>query len=338
MMRKLLLLITIVSATFAMNAQTLSNALWVGPVTESDTNFSVTFNYAGVTVGTHTMEWQVKTANASGGVDFGSPTIAYGTNIAFTSSGSGTQTVTRALGSGGGSPTITNGQEIIWFGKIVGPSGEIMTITSNVVVVGASETPLLSNALWTSNVISSDTDFSVTFDFTGITADNTMEWQVKSANASGGVDFGSPTIAFGSGLTFDNLGSGTQTITLSLGSGGGSPTIVNGQEIIWFGKLNDLSGEVMTLSSNVTTVTDTAGIDDINSNGVIIYPNPVAETLYIKSNHLDANTFSFIDVLGRTVLVIDNVQNVESVNLSTLNKGMYILKTDTNRQFRFLKK
>ncbi len=94
----------------------------------------------------------------------------------------------------------------------------------------------------------------------------------------------------------------------------------------------------MTLNSDVTIVGDTtAGLDDINANGVIMYPNPVAETLYVKSNLLNANTFNIIDTLGRTVLVIDNAQNVESINLSSLTKGVYILKTETNKQFRFLK-
>jgi hypothetical protein len=94
----------------------------------------------------------------------------------------------------------------------------------------------------------------------------------------------------------------------------------------------------MTLTSDVTVVTDTASLDDINANGIVIYPNPVSEKLYIKSNRLNANTLSIIDALGRTVRILKNAQSMKSINLSNLDNGIYILKTDTNKQFRFIKK
>ena len=338
MIKKLLLCSIFLMSIGAIKAQTLSNAQWVGQVAESDMDFSVSFDFTGITAD-NSMEWQVKTANASGGVDFGSPTIAFGADIAFDNVGSGSQTVTLNLGSGGGSPTITDGQEIIWFGKLNDSNGEVMTLTSPVIIVGSSSgSPMLSNALWTSEIESSDTQFSVSFDFSDITADNSMEWQVKTANASGGVDFDSPTIAFGSDIAFDNIGSGSQTVTLNLGSGGGSPTLSTGQEIIWFGKLNDSDGEVMTLTSNIVIVDESLSLEDLNSrNKIVAYPNPVSDILYIKSQHLNTDTFSIVDSLGRTIRTFNNVQNIDSINLSNLNTGIYILKTNTNKQLRFVK-
>lgn len=334
-MKKLLLFLAIAGASFSMNAQSLSNALWISPVIESDTEFSVSFDFSDVT-DDNTMEWQIKTSDGEGGVDFSSPTIAFGSDIAFENLGSGSQTVTLSLGSGGGSPSITDGQEIIWFGKIVDSDGDVATITSNVIVVGATSSPNLSNALWVDPVTAADTEFSVIFDYSEITADNTMEWQVKSSDGEGGVDFDSPTLAFGSDIAFENTGSGSQTVTLSLGSGGGTPTITEGQEIIWFGKLNDSDGEIMTLTSNVTTV-GTLGVSNINANGVVMYPNPVSDQLHIQTNLLNAKSYQVFNMLGSVVKSFENVQNLESIDLSDLKTGIYVLRTDKNQQFKFLK-
>ena len=336
MKKKLLLLTLFTALSYNSRAQTLSNAQWVGAVVSTDTQFSVSVDFTGIT-SDNTMEWQIKTASESGGVDFSSATIAYGTGIAFTSIGSGSQIITLNLGSGGGSPTITDGQEIIWFGKLSDSNGEVMTLTSPVFEVGASASPNLSNAQWLGDVAAIDTEFSVTVDYSGITSENTMEWQIKTASESGGVDFSSTTIAYGTGITFTSIGSGSQTITLNLGSGGGSPTITNGQEIIWFGKLNDSNGEVMTLTSNVISIGNTASLEHINTEDIVMYPNPVKDNLYFKSNLIKANTFLIFDILGKKVKEFNNVQNLNSIDLSLLNKGVYILKTDSNKQFRFLK-
>lgn len=67
----------------------------------------------------------------------------------------------------------------------------------------------------------------------------------------------------------------------------------------------------------------------------VFYPNPVKDNLNINS---DAAIKSIIitDLAGKTVQTI-KAENIQSVDLSGLNKGMYILSTDTNKQFKFLK-
>jgi hypothetical protein len=98
--------------------------------------------------------------------------------------------------------------------------------------------------------------------------------------------------------------------------------------------------------------TDTFYIDDISfigaspvlsaekfevSNKVVFYPNPVTDNLNISS---DAVIKSVIvtDLNGKTVKTVKSADNIQSVNLSELSQGMYILSTDTNQQFKFLKK
>lgn len=98
--------------------------------------------------------------------------------------------------------------------------------------------------------------------------------------------------------------------------------------------------------------TDTFYIDDIsfvganitlanekfesNNNKVVFYPNPVQGNLNIGS---DATIKSLIisDSTGKTVKTIKSDENIESVDVSNLNQGLYIISTDSNQKFKFIK-
>jgi hypothetical protein len=97
--------------------------------------------------------------------------------------------------------------------------------------------------------------------------------------------------------------------------------------------------------------TDTFYIDDITfigaspvlsaekfevSNKIVFYPNPVTDNLNISSDAAIKSVI-VIDLNGKTVKTVKSVNNIQSVNLSELSQGMYILSTDTNQQFKFLK-
>ena len=209
----------------------------------------------------------------------------------------------------------------------------------NIIEILPTASPVISNATVISPITVSATDFSLTIDYSNIEAEHKMEWQVKSANDSGGVDWGSDTAAYGSDIAFDSTGSGTQTITLAIGSGGTAVTLAGEQEYIFFGKLQDAAGaELMTLTSGVISVSATARLNDINADGIVMYPNPVANMLYIRSDKLEAKSIKINDIMGRTIRVFNNAQNLKSLDLSGLNKGIYFLITDTKKEFKFLKK
>lgn len=98
--------------------------------------------------------------------------------------------------------------------------------------------------------------------------------------------------------------------------------------------------------------TDTFYIDDIsfiganitlaneefesNNNKVVFYPNPVQSNLNITS---DATIKSLIisDSNGKTVRTIKNAENIQSVDVSNLSQGLYIISTDSNQKFKFIK-
>lgn len=81
----------------------------------------------------------------------------------------------------------------------------------------------------------------------------------------------------------------------------------------------------------------TASLEDVNAYGIVIYPNPVTDRLIIKSNVLNANTIKILDILGKTVKLINNAQYTEFIDVSNLRSGLYILTTDNQKQFKFLK-
>lgn len=69
---------------------------------------------------------------------------------------------------------------------------------------------------------------------------------------------------------------------------------------------------------------------------IVFYPNPVTDNLNISSETA-IKSVSIIGLNGKTVKTVKSVDAIESVNLSDLSQGMYIISTDTNKQFKFLK-
>lgn len=70
-------------------------------------------------------------------------------------------------------------------------------------------------------------------------------------------------------------------------------------------------------------------------NGLRIFPNPVQDELRLEDIELEDNTVAIYDITGRQVL--STKMNANTVNVSTLPSGVYILKSG-NRSGRFLKK
>ncbi|HEX8014186.1 MAG TPA: carbohydrate binding domain-containing protein [Flavobacterium sp.] len=72
------------------------------------------------------------------------------------------------------------------------------------------------------------------------------------------------------------------------------------------------------------------------TNKVVFYPNPVQDNLNISS---ESNVKSLIisDTAGRTVKTIKDPQSIQSVDVSGLSNGLYILSTDNNQKFKFIK-
>jgi len=67
----------------------------------------------------------------------------------------------------------------------------------------------------------------------------------------------------------------------------------------------------------------TAGLDDNIFNAVKMFPNPAKDVVQFSKNANEQLAIEIFDVLGKSVLRIDNVQN--EVNVSELNSGLYFV-------------
>ena len=78
----------------------------------------------------------------------------------------------------------------------------------------------------------------------------------------------------------------------------------------------------------VNPVYNSCDIDDIEENGfensVSIYPNPANEVIKIlNDNNLSISGIEIIDLMGRTIM---NVENRDEINVSDLAEGQYFVK------------
>lgn len=87
-------------------------------------------------------------------------------------------------------------------------------------------------------------------------------------------------------------------------------------------------------------VTSTLGINEIEQNLFTHYYNSSTEQLSLESGNNTMNALQIYNILGQVVLNKKLDQTEEHINLSTLNKGVYIVKVNFNdiqKTFKFLK-
>ncbi len=66
---------------------------------------------------------------------------------------------------------------------------------------------------------------------------------------------------------------------------------------------------------------------DFTSERLVIYPNPTNSTIFLNLNQLVVSKIQVINSIGQNVKTINS--DFESINISDLSSGIYILKIDT---------
>jgi len=134
------------------------------------------------------------------------------------------------------------------------------------------------------------------------------------------------------------------TYTWSVTNGTGSASIdVNGLltaltdgtvEII--AATNDGSGIIGMVT--ITISNQSLSVNEIDSQTISIYPNPVQNELFVVLKNQQITKMDVLDLSGKVVLSINTTVN--SINISDLNQGVYILKLYTQNSVantRFVK-
>ena len=99
-----------------------------------------------------------------------------------------------------------------------------------------------------------------------------------------------------------------------------------------------------SLSSKLTiAATGTLGVDDVSlDKGFVLYPNPVSNILSFKNaNDLTVKSLKITNILGKTVYSNVNLEGRNTIDVSKLSSGIYILSIvseNGTQQFKFIKK
>jgi surface protein len=79
-----------------------------------------------------------------------------------------------------------------------------------------------------------------------------------------------------------------------------------------------------------TTVVENLGVDDVTQENLIsVYPNPVEDSIHIKSNNrVEVNTVSILNLQGKVLIKEEN--NTGYISVNQLSSGVYLLSIKTN--------
>lgn len=128
--------------------------------------------------------------------------------------------------------------------------------------------------------------------------------------------------------------SGASTYTWSTGSN--NPKIVVTPTITTDYTVTGTSFLGCTVMSTVSIVTSTAtclGVNELDNASVLVYPNPASDNINVQlSSHINNAIFEVIDALGKVVMTVkmDHISN--TVNISTLNSGVYFYQIKTGNR------
>ncbi len=100
----------------------------------------------------------------------------------------------------------------------------------------------------------------------------------------------------------------------------------------WWGDISDWDSDDQLAQVKAFYADPTVGIDDpkqVATTSISIYPNPAKGLLHLDSES-ELSTAVFYDMTGRAVMQVDLKGNVNSsIDISTLNKGIFVLQVET---------
>jgi uncharacterized repeat protein (TIGR03803 family) len=91
----------------------------------------------------------------------------------------------------------------------------------------------------------------------------------------------------------------------------------------------DKDNYVLSLSNIPTTtatISEAVGVDEISENGMVVYPNPFTDRIYI-SNANQIAIVTLLDIAGQKVLEI-NGSHAQKINANHLKNGVYLMRVE----------
>ena len=116
--------------------------------------------------------------------------------------------------------------------------------------------------------------------------------------------------------------------------------VTEGATYYWRVKSNTTCAEGNFSEVYTLTVEGTLGINDLSIEGLVIYPNPVANILNIDATTPISNV-EIVNVLGQVLVSKSSNSTISNIDISTLSIGTYFIKVtseNNTRVLQFLKK
>lgn len=79
----------------------------------------------------------------------------------------------------------------------------------------------------------------------------------------------------------------------------------------------------------------TASIEELNTNRMMIHPNPVRNSLNVDIKENIA--IKIVDVLGKVILTVNSKAGNNTIDVSNLPSGVYVITTETGENLKFVK-
>jgi len=87
----------------------------------------------------------------------------------------------------------------------------------------------------------------------------------------------------------------------------------------------DCSGKTTSQQQTVIIGSNSTDIKEVSEINVSIYPNPVNEILNISCNEQNVDRITIFDITGQTVVEKTNISNIERIDMSGFNAGIYFI-------------
>ncbi len=160
------------------------------------------------------------------------------------------------------------------------------------------------------------------------------------------MDANTPYVAYGNSHNYGKLsvskynGSSWQLVGPAGFSLGGSPLdynsmkVVNGAVYIAYTAMSPLISNIRTFMMKYDLAT---GVDEISKDATFsVYPNPANNILHINQVSNDA-VIEILDLTGRVVMVKSNIEQQESIDISTMSPGVYFARITQKNQSSVIK-
>jgi hypothetical protein len=79
------------------------------------------------------------------------------------------------------------------------------------------------------------------------------------------------------------------------------------------------------------------GIEENALSAIQIVPNPAKNQIKVKGITNNDNNFSLYDLTGKLILKKEQINDQETIDISTISNGMYLIQFRQSEKVRFMK-